>query len=152
MLVDGDYFAKWTEAFPIDCHNCSCIGKMNSSLGLQHQLTSILNRTGALSLLKEICKLMGIVKTKTTPYHPHSDGGFNRTLNLMLRMVAVDGETNWDLRIPCLMHTPFSLKFGSELQLPIDVMYGLPAGTEHAVNVPLFVKDLRKWISEACKW
>ena len=107
---------------------------------------------------------MGIVKTRTTPYHPQSDGmieRFNRTLLPMLRMAAVDDETNWHLRIPCLMlayrtsiheatkHTPFSLMFGREIQLPIDVMYGLPACTKQPVNVPLFVKDLRKWMSEA---
>ena len=26
-------------------------------------------------------------------------------------------------------HTPFSLTFGRKVQLPIDAMYGLPAGT-----------------------
>ena len=46
-------------------------------------------------------------------------------------------------------YTSFSLMFGREVQLPIDVMYGLPACTEQPVNVPLFVKDLRKWMSEA---
>ena len=72
----------------------------------------------------------------------------------------MDDETNWDLRIPCLMlayrtsiheatkHTPFSLMFGREVQLPIDVMYGLPSGTEQPANVPLIVKDLRKWMGE----
>lgn len=46
-------------------------------------------------------------------------------------------------------HTPFSLIFGREVQLPIDVMYGLPAGTGQPVNAPLYVKELRKWMSEA---
>ena len=74
----------------------------------------------------------------------------------MLRMAAVVDETNWDLRIPCLMlayrtsiheatkHTPFSLMSGREVQLPIDVMYGRPGCIDQPVNVPLFVKDLRK--------
>ena len=66
----------------------------------------------------------------------------------MLRMAAVDDETNWDLRIPCLYmlayrtsiheatkHTPFSLMFGREVQLTIDVMYVLPAGTEQPITV-----------------
>eukprot|EP00731_Ephydatia_muelleri_P019467 Em0012g292a len=121
-------------------------------------------RSFELSLIKEIYRMIGIVKTRTTPYHPQSDGmmeRFNRTLLSMLRMAAMDDETNWDLRIQCLMlayrtsiheatkHTPFSLMFGREVQLPIDVMYGLPACTEQPVNVPLFVKDLRKWMSEA---
>ncbi|KAL5468771.1 hypothetical protein EMCRGX_G029887 [Ephydatia muelleri] len=78
---------------------------------------------------------MGIVKTRTTPYHPQSDGmieRFNRTLLSMLRMAAVDDKSNWDLKLPCLMlayrtsvhettkHTPFSLMFGRELS-PHDV-------------------------------
>ena len=70
---------------------------------------------------------MGIVKTRTTPLHPQSDGMMARFINLMLRMAAVDDETNWDLRIPCLMlayqtsiheatkHTSFSVMFGQEL-------------------------------------
>ena len=45
--------------------------------------------------------------------------------------------------------TPFSLMFGREVQLSIDVMYGLPAGTGQSVNAPLYVKELRKWMSEA---
>ena len=50
----------------------------------------------------------------------------------------MDDETNWDLRLPCLMLAMFMkplnthhfpLMFGKKVQLPIDVMYGLPAGT-----------------------
>ena len=42
-----------------------------------------------------------------------------------------------------IKHTPFSLMFGREVQLPI------PAGTGQPVNAPLYVKELRKWMSEA---
>ena len=79
-------------------------------------------------------------------------------------MAAVDDETNWDLRLPCLIlayrtsvhestkHTPFSLMFGREVQLPINVMYGLPADIGQPVNAPLYVKELRKLMSEAYDW
>ncbi|KAL5481592.1 hypothetical protein EMCRGX_G021785 [Ephydatia muelleri] len=140
------------------------VNEFISRFGAPTHLHTDQGRSFESSLIKEICRLMGIVKTRTTPYHPQSDGmieRFNRTLLSMLRMAAVDDETNWDLRIPCLMlayrtsiheatkHTPFSLMFGREVQLHIDVMYGLPSGTEQPANVPLFVKDLRKWMSEA---
>ena len=169
MLVVGDYFTKWTEAFPIPDMETATIARVLvnefiSRFGAPSHLHTDQGRSFESSLIKEICRLMGIVKTRTTPYHPQSDGmieRFNRTLLSMLRMAAVDDETNWDLRIPCLMlayrtsiheatkHTPFSLMFGREVQLPIDVMYGLPSGTEQPANVPLFVKNLRKWMSEA---
>ena len=169
VLVVGDYFTKWTEAFPIPDMETATIARVLvnefiSRFGAPTYLHTDQGRSFESSLIKEICRLMGIVKTRTTPYHPQSDGmieRFNRTLLSMLRMAAVDDETNWDLRIPCLMlayrtsiheatkHTPFSLMFGQEVQLPIDVMYGLPSGTEQPANVPLIVKDLRKWMSEA---
>eukprot|EP00731_Ephydatia_muelleri_P002477 Em0001g2477a len=101
------------------------VNEFISWFGAQTHLHTDQGRSFESSLIKEISRLMGIVKTRTTPYHPQSDGlieWFNRTLLSMLRMAAVDDETNWDLRIPCLM---------------------LP------VNVSLFVKDLRKWMSEA---
>ena len=91
------------------------------------------------NLVKEICRLLGIVKIRNTPYHPQSDGmigRFNRTLFSMLKMASIEDERDWDLKLPCLMMayhssvhettkaTPFSLMFGREVQLPIDVMVG----------------------------
>ena len=58
------------------------------------------------SLIREICQLLGIRKTRTTPYHPQSDGmveQFNHTLLSMLSIVAEESEEDWDLKIPTLM-------------------------------------------------
>ena len=51
-------------------------------------------------LLSEICKLLGVVKTRTIPYHPQSDRlveRFNHTLLNMLSIAAQDQERDWDL-------------------------------------------------------
>ena len=57
-------------------------------------------------------------------------------------MAAQDQEHDWDLQLPLIMMayhtsvqestgaTPFSLMFGSEAHLPIDVMFGMPPGEE----------------------
>ena len=53
-------------------------------------------------VLKEVCQLLGVKKTRTTPYHPQSDGlveRFNRTLLDMLSMAVKDDERDWDLSI-----------------------------------------------------
>eukprot|EP00731_Ephydatia_muelleri_P003311 Em0001g3311a len=169
VLVIGDYFTKWTEAFAIpDMETVTVarvfVNEFVSRFGAPTHLHTDQGRSFESSLIKELCQLMGIVKTRTTPYHPQSDGmieRFNRTLLSMLRMAAVDDESNWDLKLPCLMlayrtsvheatkHTPFSLMFGREVQLPIDVMFGLPTGSGQPTNVPVYVKELRKWLSEA---
>ena len=79
-------------------------------------------------------------KTRTTPYHPQSDGlveRFNRTLRMLLtiRMNQVPEDT-WDEELPMLMlayrssvqestrFTPYRLMFGREVQLPVDIMFG----------------------------
>ena len=57
------------------------------------------------ALISELCKLLGITKTRTTPYHPQSDGmieRFNRTLLSMLSTVlGEEGEENWE--VACLL-------------------------------------------------
>ena len=50
-------------------------------------------------LFEQICNLLGIHKTRTTPFHPQSDGfveQFNRTLESMLTLY-VDEETGKSL-------------------------------------------------------
>eukprot|EP00731_Ephydatia_muelleri_P031379 Em0022g893a len=144
VLVIGDYFTKWTEAFAIPDMETVTVARVFVNEFVSRALSADGN-----------CQDQD---------HPQSDGmieRFNRTLLSMLRMAAVDDESNWDLKLPCLMlayrtsvheatkHTPFSLMFGREVQLPIDVMFGLPTGSGQPTNVPVYVKELRKWLSEA---
>ena len=52
------------------------------------------------TLIGEMCHLLGIKKTRTSPYHPQSDGlveRFNRTLLAMLSIAAAECEEEWDL-------------------------------------------------------
>ena len=48
-------------------------------------------------LVAEICKLLGVRKTRTTPYHPQGDGmveRFNRTLISLLSAAIWDHQHN----------------------------------------------------------
>ena len=110
--------------------------------GVPEQLHTDQGRNFESALLKEICKLLGITKTRTTPYHPQSNGmieRFNGTILNMLSMVVLDDEHNWDLHLPTLMMayrtsrhettgaTPFSLVYGREAKLPEDILFNLPS-------------------------
>ena len=90
-------------------------------------------------LLSEVCKLLNIRKTRTTPYHPQCDGlveRFNRTLLDMLATCCKDHPFNWEqhVRKVCMAYntgvhpstgfTPFYLMFGRQARLPVDIMFG----------------------------
>ena len=85
--------------------------------------------------MKEVCKLLQISKTRTTPYHPQSDGlveQFNRTLISMLATSAQDNPTQWELHLRKIstayntsIHpsTGFS-PFWWQAKLPVNLVYG----------------------------
>ena len=110
-------------------------------------------------LMQELCLLCGAHKTRTTPYHPASDGmveRFNRTLPMMLAMFADENRDDWDDFLPAVMmayrssvhestgFSPYHLMFGEECTLPMDV--GLPRrdqGSPDPITNPyaLWVRD-----------
>ena len=57
--------------------------------------------------MAEVCKLLDIEKTRTTPLHPRSDGQverFNKTLVEMLRGKLSEDQKDRDLQLqPCMM-------------------------------------------------
>ena len=53
-----------------------------------------------------MCELLGIDKTRTSPFHPSSDGlveRFNRTMETMLRMFVSENQSDWDEKLPCVL-------------------------------------------------
>ncbi len=161
ILVIGDYFTKWMEAFPMPNMEAITVAELlvNSFIcrfGTPDQLHTDQGRNFEAKVIKEVCQLLGITKTRTTPYHPQSDGlveRFNRTLLNLLSMAASDNERNWDLQLPKIMlayrtsvqestrATPFQLMFGREVRLPVDVMYGNPSPAQTSTS--RYALDLR---------
>ena len=89
-------------------------------------------------MIHKLSELLGTVKTKTTPYHPCSDGlveRFNRTLLAMLAMFVSQEHDNWDDLLPFMMlaynttvhtttgFTPYRLVFGDECNLPGNLVH-----------------------------
>ena len=91
-MVIGDYFSRWMEAFPIPNQEASTVAdNLVDEVFLRYsapeQLHSDQGRQFESHLMTEICKLLQIKKTRTTPYHTQINGlveRFNRTLLAML--------------------------------------------------------------------
>ena len=101
------------EAYPIPNQEAYTIArKLTKEMFLRvspEQLHSDQDRQFQSRLVKGICKLIGIVKSTTTPYLPQGDGlveCFNRTLVDMLSTVSKDYPFSWEnhLRAMCMAY------------------------------------------------
>ena len=148
IVVIGDYFSKWTEAFPLPNQEAETVAKLLVEqwvcrFGAPRTIHTDQGRNFESRLFKEVCQLLNIHKTRTTPYHPQSDGmieRFNRTLGSMLSLFVDDNQSNWDILLPYVMmayrssvhsstgFTPYKVLFGKEIVLPVDVMLDLGNG------------------------
>ena len=146
ILIAADYFTKWVEAFSLPNQEARTIAdvlvkEFVCRFGVPLSIHSDQGRNFESALFTEICHLMGIKKTRTTPYHPQSDGmveRFNRTLEMELSKFAEHQQKDWDEHIPFLMMayrsavhsttgcSPAKMMLGRELKLPVDLIFGRP--------------------------
>lgn len=101
--------------------------------------------------MAEICKLLGIKKTRTCPLHPRGDGfveRFNRTLlSTVASILEPDkNQKDWDEKVPLAMlayrssvqestsETPAMMMLGREVVLPIDLMMSSPRLEENEIE------------------
>ncbi|MES9902836.1 MAG: reverse transcriptase domain-containing protein [Sedimenticola sp.] len=144
ILVVSDYFTKWPEAFALKDHKALTVAQILVDeiicrYGIPSRLHCDQGRDFESRVIQEVCRLLDVKKTRTTPYHPESDGlveRLNRSLVQMLRTVGEKNQKDWDKQLPKILlayrssvhsttkFTPHFLMFGREVQLPIDVMFG----------------------------
>ena len=89
-------------------------------------------------IIKELCTIMNMKKSHTTPYHPQGNAGperFNRTLLDMLGTLENDQKEDWKkygsslvFYYNCIPHettklTPYELMYGRKPKLPIDIQF-----------------------------
>ena len=72
ILVIGDYFTKWTEVYPIPLMEASTVAKVFvnefvACLGAPKTLHTDQGRNFESALMKKVCQLLGVTKTRTTP-------------------------------------------------------------------------------------
>ncbi|KAK3743518.1 hypothetical protein QZH41_015906, partial [Actinostola sp. cb2023] len=146
VLVVADYFTKWTEAYAIPNQEAvtvatKVVDEFVARFGVPLQIHSDQGRNFESAVFKEMCTLLGIEKTRTTPLHPQSDGmveRYNRTLESMMAKFTAENQRDWDVHLPLLMMayrtavhettgcTPSMLMLGREAAMPVDLLMGHP--------------------------
>ena len=166
ILVITDHFTKYAVAVPTKNQTAKTTAKAFFQhfvvhYGFPAKLHSDQGRNFESNVIKELCKLCGIKKTRTTPYHPQGNGcteRFNQTLLSMMRTLGSDQKKDWKAFVPHLVHSynctrhhttgfsPYSLMFGREPLLAVDVMLGL-VGKEEVKAYGKYVEDLKEKLS-----
>lgn len=117
-------------------------------------------------LFSEMCHVLYIKKTRTTPYHPQSDGmveRFNKTLVTMLSAYVNDHHSDWDRFLPYVMmayrssvhettgFTPNLMMLGREVTTPLDIMYEMPTEVKY-IPSNKWAWQLKETMEEAHKY
>lgn len=110
------------------------------------------------NIIKELCEITKMEKSRTSPYHPMSNGmtkRFSRTLLNMLGTLENNEKQNWKKYIPSLVHaynctrhestgySPFELMFGRKPRLPAEAAFGLENSEENKKNYNEYILDLK---------
>ena len=117
-------------------------------------------------LIKELCELAGMTKSRTTPYHPQGNGvceRFNRTLLSMLGTLNPEQKRDWKSHVNTMTHaynstkhdttgmTPYFLLFGREPLLPVDITFNTHPCNNNNIPTSKYIKELKDRMSSAYK-
>ena len=109
--------------------------------------------------LEECC---GMVRSRTTPYHPQGNGKterLNQTLLAMLRTSPETKKSHWKDSLHKVVHaynctrheatgfSPFLLLFGRSPRLPVDVIFGIEPNV--SLDYPTYVNEWQSAMKEA---
>ena len=144
ILTCIDPFTKWAEAFALPNKEAVTVAKVLVEkvfcrFGVPIAVLSDNGMEVDSSIMRELCKLLGVDKLRTTVYKASTNAAverFHRTLNTLIAKVLDDDQKEWDAVLPYVMaayratrhestgYTPNYLTLGREVKGPLDVMLG----------------------------
>jgi len=142
ILTLQDDLSKFAWAVPMINHEANTVAyhfvtQFVCLHGLPQTLVTDCGTEFLSRIFKEVCQLLKIKKSSTTPYHPQSNGSLersHRTLGEYLRSFVEKDHQNWDSYIPFAMfchnstvHSstnfqPYQLVYGNEIVVPNSFM------------------------------
>ena len=163
VLVLIDQLTKWLECFPLPSQNAELVAKVAvdgffSRFGCPLELHTDQGKNMDGNMIRSLCDLLQIAKTRTTPYRPCSNGQverYNRVILQTIRCYLRGNQGEWDRflqqisgAIRATIHrqtgfTPNRMMLGREVLQPIDILLGTSRIHSLDENIQQYVQNLQ---------
>lgn len=143
MLVMTDVFTKFTHAVPTRDQKAATTAKVLvrewfRRYGVPKRIHSDQGRNFESELIQELCRLYGIKKSRTTPYHPEGNAQCERFHCSMHDLLRTLSGQKWPEHLPELLYaystTPHSSTGYTPYYLPVDILLGEEQPSEDPPN------------------
>ncbi|KII71744.1 Retrovirus-related Pol polyprotein [Thelohanellus kitauei] len=141
IIVFTNHHTRWVEAKPVPNQTTeTAVEAMFECVicrfGIPEQIHSDQGTQFEAQMFSDICKRLGIKKSRTTPYHPQGNGSVersNRTIKEALRHFVDSHQSNWDKYLPTVLfamraatnsttgYSPAELTFGRKIKTVLDI-------------------------------
>ena len=143
VLVVVDHFTHYVQAYITKNHTAHTTARVLynnffSVFGFPQKLLSDQGTEFTRDVIAAMCKLLGIEKIRTTPYHLQTNGSAERVHHTLQRMIGkLDPEKRrkWPEYVGSVLiaynttrsqvtgYSPYFLMFGRRLRLPVDLLF-----------------------------
>ena len=164
LLVITDHFTKFAKVVPTKNESALTTARalyenFITVYGIPQRIHSDQGRCFESKIIKELCSLTGMSKSRTTPYHAMGNGAcerFNQSLLKLLGTLANDQKSKWKSHLSSLVHyynctphdstgfAPYELMFGRKPSLPLDAEIKPPCEDESSLTK--FVEGLKQQV------
>ncbi len=168
VLLMVDQFTKWIECQALPEQTAEKVAKaaMNEffcRMGCPLQSHSDQGKQFTGNVFTQLCAILEIAKTRTTPYRPSSNGQverYNRDLLKVIRCFLTGKQNKWDEYLPLIgmairstenRATGFTanmMMLGREVVTPLEMITGVATANAAPQDPAVYVKDLTKRLRE----
>ena len=169
VLVITHHFTRHFMAFITKDQKASTIAKKFyenyiCTFGAPTRLHSDQGANFTSTVIAELCSLLGIQKSKMTPYCPQSNGKVERMHQTLIRMIGKlpdQKKVNWPAHLPEVIqaynstqsaitgYSPHYLMFGWRPRFPINLYFPTLRGETEKFCVNHYVADIQQHLKQA---
>ena len=169
MQVITDHLTRFAQAFPTKDQTAVTMAKTLweryfKHYGLPTLIHSDQGRDSERRLAKPMLTMLGVKKSRISPYHPQADPHperFSRTLLNMLGTLEPHQKPRWSEHIAHFVHaynctlneatgySPYFLMFGRESWLPVDVCFGVSSDDTSSASHLEYVAKMKEELQAA---